>query len=162
MSEEDPLIDAVHALRLSEPGLSAKQVHARLVSEAAWEAATLGDVKKACSKATKRYGAAVAALAPRAAVELPNGQGYYKHAAPSVHGLWPETGAYGTSKCEPPRNSSADPTKLFSCYDVAPANESVHQMQFEVHEWEKVRPRPGRMRPFRSPRAATALADPRG
>lgn len=72
MSEEDPLIDAVHALRLSEPGLSAKQVHARLVSEAAWEAATLGDVKKACSKATKRYGAAVAALAPRAAVELPN------------------------------------------------------------------------------------------
>jgi len=32
--------------------------------------------------------------------------GKYQHPTPSVHGIWPETGAYGTSKCIAPSVSS--------------------------------------------------------
>jgi hypothetical protein len=53
-----------------------------------------------------------------------------------VHGLWPETGQYGTSRCVAPSVSSAAPTAVASCYDV-PGTEPSHQLSFEVHEWEK-------------------------
>ena len=33
--------------------------------------------------------------------------GKYNHPTTSVHGIWPETGAYGTSKCIPPSVTSA-------------------------------------------------------
>lgn len=53
-SAEGALIEAVQRVWLSEPGLSAKAVHAKMVKEGA--SATLSEVKKACSKAAKRGG----------------------------------------------------------------------------------------------------------
>lgn len=60
------------------------------------------------------------------------GQGVYG-GKPGVHGLWPETGSYGTSSCIAPSVSKADATKVYSCYDTG---ESA-QVSFENHEWEK-------------------------
>ena len=54
--------------------------------------------------------------------------GKYQHPTPSVHGIWPETGAYGSSKCIAPSVSSAQPSELISCYD---------DLGFEQHEWGK-------------------------
>jgi len=68
-------------------------------------------------------------------VETGQGSGYYHHATPAVHGLWPETGSYGTSKCVPPKNS-ANPTSIYSCYKDESGGES-HQLDFETHEWTK-------------------------
>jgi len=62
------------------------------------------------------------------------GTGYYEHAEPSVHGLWPETGSYGTSQCIAPGNS-ADPSELPSCY--ATTDDVSHQLDFVTHEWDK-------------------------
>ena len=64
------------------------------------------------------------------------GDGYYKHDKPSVHGLWPEVGEYGTSKCKKPTRSSDDPSRVFSCYEGT-SGPAEHQLQFETHEWEK-------------------------
>lgn len=63
------------------------------------------------------------------------GEGNYKHAKPGVHGLWPETGDYGTSQCLAPSDLT-DPTTVFSCYDQPEGSES-DQLSFEEHEWEK-------------------------
>jgi len=68
-------------------------------------------------------------------LETGKGSGYYQHPAPAVHGLWPETGSYGTSKCVPPKNS-ANPTSIYSCYKDESGGES-HQLDFETHEWTK-------------------------
>ena len=51
-TDEDALIEAVIRVRLA--GESVADVHAKLSSE--FPAATTGEVKKACSKATKRTG----------------------------------------------------------------------------------------------------------
>eukprot|EP00965_Chrysotila_dentata_P227920 6196300-Pleurochrysis_carterae.AAC.3 len=64
------------------------------------------------------------------------GSGVYKHANPSVHGLWPETGDYGTSSCIAPKKSQQDPAKVFACYDE-PETGTAAELAFEVHEWEK-------------------------
>lgn len=64
------------------------------------------------------------------------GSGYYQHPAPGVHGLWPETGSYGTSACVAPSVSTANPTTLFSCYED-PSADPAHQLEFEQHEWAK-------------------------
>jgi hypothetical protein len=53
----------------------------------------------------------------------------------TVHGLWPETGSYGTSKCVAPSVSKADPTKVYSCYKTGES--TAGQLSFETHEWEK-------------------------
>ena len=45
------------------------------------------------------------------------GDGVYAHKEPSVHGLWPEVGTYGTSSCIAPSQSTADPTRVYSCYE---------------------------------------------
>jgi hypothetical protein len=37
------------------------------------------------------------------------GPGTYHHSNPLVHGLWPETGQYGTSQCIRPSESTAKP-----------------------------------------------------
>ena len=58
-SAEDALIEAVQRVWLSEPGLSAKAVHAMMVTEGA--SVTLSAVKKAASKAAKRGGGRKAA-----------------------------------------------------------------------------------------------------
>lgn len=69
-------------------------------------------------------------------LETGYGGGYYHHAHPSVHGLWPQVGEYGSSACIPPRVSAASPTRLYPCY-AAPAAERAHQLEFEQHEWSK-------------------------
>lgn len=61
------------------------------------------------------------------------GSGVYHSAKPGVHGLWPEVGDYGTSKCVKPQNT-ADATKIYPCY-VDPTDTGV--LSFENHEWEK-------------------------
>lgn len=58
--------------------------------------------------------------------------GEYNQKEPGVHGLWPETGSFGTSQCVPPA-STADPTKVYSCYK----NDGTDLLGFEEHEWEK-------------------------
>tara|TARA_B110001452_G_scaffold34290_1_gene26455 strand:- start:4656 stop:5405 length:750 start_codon:yes stop_codon:yes gene_type:complete len=59
-TDEDALIEAVIRVRLA--GESVADVHAKLSSE--FPAATTGEVKKACSKATKRTGGVLPAAAP--------------------------------------------------------------------------------------------------
>lgn len=53
-SEEGPLAVAVARLMLEDPSSSAKDMHGRLASDAAWADASLSDVRKACSKVKKR------------------------------------------------------------------------------------------------------------
>lgn len=62
------------------------------------------------------------------------GPGNYHHNGPAVHGLWPEVGSYGTSKCVAPSGSKANPTKVYPCYT---GNSSSFQLSFEAHEWGK-------------------------
>lgn len=59
-TDEDALIEAVIRVRLS--GESVADVHAKLSKE--FPSATMGEVKKACSKASKRTGGALPAAAP--------------------------------------------------------------------------------------------------
>merc|ERR1719198_1072415 len=56
--------------------------------------------------------------------------GTYHQDLPAVHGLWPETGSYGTSQCIAPQDS-ANPTKVYDCYD----NDGGDLVSFETHEW---------------------------
>jgi hypothetical protein len=63
------------------------------------------------------------------------GTGYYAHDLPGLHGLWPEVEPYGNSVCLAPSISNADPGSILLCYDVS--NDTVHQKEFEDHEWEK-------------------------
>ena len=62
------------------------------------------------------------------------GPGTYHHSNPLVHGLWPETGQYGTSQCIRPSESTADPTITYPCYAQPDEPDPVG---FETHEWEK-------------------------
>ena len=64
------------------------------------------------------------------------GSGNYKHDKPAVHGLWPETGHYGSSKCLGPTGSAGDPDRIYPCYDQDGVSKS-HLLQFEGHEWGK-------------------------
>ena len=64
------------------------------------------------------------------------GQGAYAHPTPSVHGLWPETGSYGTSDCVAPTGSTADPTSVIDCY-AATGDDDAGTVSFETHEWDK-------------------------
>ena len=64
------------------------------------------------------------------------GSGAYEHPAPSVHGLWPEVGSYGTSQCIAPSGSKADPTSVVDCYS-ATDDDSAAIISFETHEWDK-------------------------
>ena len=60
------------------------------------------------------------------------GPGAYRHGNVSVHGLWPEVGEYGTSRCIQPTGSADDPTTAYSCYADDP-----NAIDFETHEWDK-------------------------
>jgi len=64
------------------------------------------------------------------------GSGYYEHARPGPHGLWPEVGSYGSSACVQPSSSTFDPSRVYPCYIDGTAG-SDHQLEFEAHEWEK-------------------------
>lgn len=59
------------------------------------------------------------------------GSGVYHGNTTKVHGLWPETGSYGTSKCIKPTDTS-NPTKVYDCY-----NQDSSALWFETHEWTK-------------------------
>ena len=64
------------------------------------------------------------------------GKGPYEHAAPSLHGLWPQVGKYGSSQCMRPTKSAAVPNELFACYQSS--DTPFHrQLSFEQHEWTK-------------------------
>lgn len=82
---------------------------------------------------TSRLDCGSTALCGVLALETGLGPGRYEHSTPSVHGLWPATGAYGTSACRAPSRSDANPTSPFSCYETGDS----HQIQFEEHEWQK-------------------------
>ena len=78
-------------------------------------------------------------------VQTGRGQGHYRHASPSVHGLWPQTcepgGCYGNSVCVPPRSFSVLPSFLPRCYDHAEARKDsstlAQAVGFVAHEWSK-------------------------
>mmetsp|Transcript_106746 Transcript_106746/g.297115 ORF Transcript_106746/g.297115 Transcript_106746/m.297115 type:complete len:270 (+) Transcript_106746:70-879(+) len=63
------------------------------------------------------------------------GSGVYHHAQPQVHGLWPQTGHYGNSKCVAPQRRT-DPAKVYPCYDQGSQTQQ-ELLAFESHEWEK-------------------------
>jgi len=65
------------------------------------------------------------------------GTGVYHHGFASVHGLWPETGRYGTSDCVRPTKSSAPASKVYSCYSRANGGDTTSILGFENHEWTK-------------------------
>ena len=71
------------------------------------------------------------------ALETGNGTGYYEHTEVSVHGLWPETNEYGTSKCIAPSDAT-EPSIVYSCYTATfdDAVDDYHQLEFEQHEWD--------------------------
>eukprot|EP00928_Gymnodinium_smaydae_P008906 TRINITY_DN13286_c0_g2_i1.p1 TRINITY_DN13286_c0_g2~~TRINITY_DN13286_c0_g2_i1.p1 ORF type:complete len:348 (+),score=65.41 TRINITY_DN13286_c0_g2_i1:54-1046(+) len=58
------------------------------------------------------------------------GRGYYRHAQPQVHGLWPQVDGYGSSQCIRPKTSFVE-RKVYSCY----RNEGNQVLWFENHEW---------------------------
>lgn len=62
------------------------------------------------------------------------GNGVYQSNTVKVHGLWPETGSYGTSQCVKPQDA-AIATKIYSCY--AHDADNTHALWFENHEWTK-------------------------
>lgn len=65
------------------------------------------------------------------------GSGNYQHKAATVHGLWPQTGDYGTSQCIAPTDK-ADATKIYDCYNNPEGMaDPTHQLEFINHEWEK-------------------------
>ena len=66
------------------------------------------------------------------------GRGKYAHEKPSLHGLWPQTGKYGTSQCLRPTFSEAPPQTLFPCYQSSDATTTEQeQLRFEQYEWAK-------------------------
>eukprot|EP00747_Dinoflagellata_sp_TGD_P171913 gnl/TRDRNA2_/TRDRNA2_207104_c0_seq1.p1 gnl/TRDRNA2_/TRDRNA2_207104_c0~~gnl/TRDRNA2_/TRDRNA2_207104_c0_seq1.p1 ORF type:complete len:214 (-),score=27.95 gnl/TRDRNA2_/TRDRNA2_207104_c0_seq1:63-650(-) len=63
------------------------------------------------------------------------GNGMYDHPQPVVHGLWPETGHYGSSECKRPKDG-ASPSTLFPCYQQE-GGQPNQLLKFEEHEWTK-------------------------
>ena len=64
------------------------------------------------------------------------GPGNYKHSGCATHGLWPEVGSYGSSKCVKPTGARSDPSTVYSCYKQS-GDTSSDLLTFEAHEWEK-------------------------
>lgn len=69
------------------------------------------------------------------AIESGFGPNAYKHPAPGLHGLWPETGAYGTSACQRPQNATFDASAV--ARQCAYVNETSGDWVFARHEWAK-------------------------
>lgn len=69
-------------------------------------------------------------------LESGTGAGNYQHSTPVLHGIWPETGAYGTSKCLAPKDPS-EPTKVNSCYLATSPSDAASALGFQKHEWDK-------------------------
>lgn len=60
------------------------------------------------------------------------GTGSYEHPEPTVHGLWPETGDYGSSECIAPEDDSS-PSVIYSCYQQQGETDD-DLLWFEQHE----------------------------
>jgi len=58
------------------------------------------------------------------------GPDHYSHDTPGVHGLWPETGSYGTSQCVTV-GDDAQPEAVSYCYV------EEGDLGFQQHEWGK-------------------------
>jgi len=69
-------------------------------------------------------------------LETGDGSGAYSHDYVSVHGLWPETGNYGSSACVAPSSSTSDPASIYTCYDNPASSGGLAPLAFEQHEWE--------------------------
>lgn len=69
------------------------------------------------------------------ALEMGSGSGAYRHSEPVVHGLWPQVGHYGSSRCMSPR-AAGPPDELHSCYDQSGVPRS-RSLSFQRHEWER-------------------------
>merc|ERR1712232_1015634 len=67
------------------------------------------------------------------ALESGLGKGHY-HGDTMVHGLWPQVGNYGSSKCIPPQTSTVE-RHYYQCYSSAGSNSD--QLWFESHEWSE-------------------------
>lgn len=63
------------------------------------------------------------------------GKGPYKHPEPTVHGLWPQTGQYGSSKCVRP-DENGSPQRVYSCYNQK-GESDAELARFQKHEWDK-------------------------
>merc|ERR1719160_316912 len=63
------------------------------------------------------------------------GSGPYKHQEPTVHGLWPQTGHYGNSKCLRP-DVGGNPEQIYSCYNQK-GETKAELAKFQNHEWNK-------------------------
>lgn len=63
------------------------------------------------------------------------GKGPYKHPEPTVHGLWPQTGQYGSSKCVRP-DENGSPQQIYSCYNQK-GESDAELARFQKHEWDK-------------------------
>ena len=59
-------------------------------------------------------------------LERGGGSGVYSHEVPCVHGLWPETGEYGDSKCVKPGGNPVTEIPSVPCYK---------DVSFQNHEW---------------------------
>ncbi len=68
-------------------------------------------------------------------IESGFGPNAYKHPSPGLHGLWPETGAYGTSACVAPTNTTFDVSDMPRA--CAYVNEASEDYAFARHEWAK-------------------------
>lgn len=98
-------------------------------------APSFGSCKDAGHKFMDCRGAASCAVL---VLETGQGEGYYRHATPSVHGLWPQSGHYGNSACVRPKSTATVAGFLPACYDNAEAQADLpHQQSFVQHEWEK-------------------------
>lgn len=67
------------------------------------------------------------------ALETGTANGVYSHDEPVVHGLWPQTGNYGTSSCKPPHDQTP-PNQIYACYQQKGVNNN-QLIGFERHEW---------------------------
>lgn len=70
------------------------------------------------------------------ALESGLGLGVYHHTRPVVHGLWPETGAYGDSQCLRPSIDAGPPEVAAPCYLEASRSEQ-EALRFQEHEWKR-------------------------
>jgi hypothetical protein len=79
------------------------------------------------------------ALCGTLTVESGLGPGLYGGGTPGIHGLWPETGNYGNSKCMAPKDKTFDVNSSNVNLLCDSINETDNQgnFSFAKHEWTK-------------------------
>jgi len=69
------------------------------------------------------------------ALETGYGQNTYYHELPTVHGLWPETQRFGSSRCIRTDHNAAT-KQVHQCYNQ-PGHSQHKNLEFQRHEWSK-------------------------